>query len=73
MKNATKGIPQEVFLTVEEFLRNYNSNMPQGYPHVSIAILEKFKAEHSSLFKDNHLWSLDRHRKRMIDWLPQNI
>jgi hypothetical protein len=24
-----------------------------------------------SLFKDNVYWSLDKHRKKLMDWLPQ--
>ncbi|MDP3947754.1 MAG: hypothetical protein Q8Q41_03635 [bacterium] len=66
-------MPNEMPLTNVEFLKSYNKNMPEGYPHVSLAILEKFKEEHLSLFKANGAWSLDQHRKRMIEWLPQNI
>ena len=66
-------MPNEMPLTNIEFLESYNKNMPEGYPHVSLAILEKFKAVHLSLFKANGAWSLDQHRKRMIEWLPQNI
>lgn len=63
----------EVMLTMPEFLETYNKHMPKGYPHVSLEILQKFKDEHLSLFKNGGLWSLDQHRKRMIDWLPQNM
>ena len=66
-------MPNEMPLTNVEFLESYNKNMPEGYPHVSLAILEKFKEMHLSLFKANGAWSLDQHRKRMIEWLPQNI
>ncbi len=62
----------EILLTMPEFLETYNKHMPKGYPHVSLEILQKFKDEHLSLFKGKGLWSLDQHRKRMIDWLPQN-
>lgn len=72
-KISRKMMPGEAFLTNDEFLESYNKNMPQGYPHVSLAILQKFKDGHLPLFKANGLWSLDHHRKRMIDWLPQNI
>ena len=72
-KISRKVMPNETFLTNDEFLESYNENMPQGYPLVSLAILEKFKDGHLTLFKANGLWSLDQHRKRMIDWLPQNI
>ena len=63
----------ERLLTNQEFLLSYNQNMPLGYPLASLTLLQKFKDEHLSLFKANSLWSLDQHRKRLIDWLPQNI
>lgn len=63
----------EIPLTDVEFLESYNKNIPEGYPKVSLKILERFKEAHTSLFKGNGSWSLDQHRKRMIDWLPQNI
>lgn len=72
-KTPNKIMPNEVLLTALEFLESYNKNMPKDYPHVSLTILQKFKDEHLSLFKGSGLWSLDQHRKRMIDWLPQNI
>jgi hypothetical protein len=73
VKKLQKIVPKEIFLTAAEFLETYNKNMPKGYPHVSMEILQRFKNEHVSLFKTHGLWSLDQHRKRMIDWLPQNI
>lgn len=60
-------------LTNAEFLEKYNENMPIGYPLVTLMLLKKFKEEHLSLFKGNSLWSINQHRKRLIDWLPQNI
>jgi len=60
-------------LTNTEFLEVYNKNMPKGYPHASLPLLKKFKDEHSNLFKGTSLWSINQHRKRLIDWLPQNI
>ena len=63
----------EIPLTNTEFLESYNKNMPEGYPLVSLALLDKFKQTHLKLFKADGTWSLDQHRKRMIEWLPQNI
>lgn len=74
MKKVPGFIPtNEKPLSTSEFLESYNQNMPQGYPLVSLAQLQKFKDEHLSLFKVGGLWSLDQHRKRLIDWLRQNI
>lgn len=46
--------------------------MPKTFPRASLALLEKFRAEHLTLFKNDNLWSLDLHRKKLIDWLPRN-
>lgn len=52
-----------------EFLRSYNKNIPESFPRVSVPILKKFKAMHPTLFKDGDTWSVDQHRKKLIDWL----
>ncbi|OHA92022.1 MAG: hypothetical protein A3J09_00800 [Candidatus Zambryskibacteria bacterium RIFCSPLOWO2_02_FULL_51_21] len=72
-KISTKIMPDERPLTNAEFLESYNKNMPEGYPRVTLSQLERFKEVHASLFKNKGVWTLDHHRKRMIDWLPQNI
>ena len=54
------------------FLQSYNDNMPKSFPRASAALLERFKEEHLALFKQGDLWSLDIHRKKLIDWLPRN-
>jgi hypothetical protein len=53
-------------------LKSYNQNIPTAYPHASTALLIKFKEAHSVLFKHGDLWSLDLHRKKLMDWLPRN-
>ena len=63
----------ELPLTDKEFLESFNRNMPQGYPLVSLEILKKFKEAHLKMFGTDGSWSLDHHRKRVIEWLPQNI
>ena len=74
MKKALRPTPaSELPMSEAEFLASYNANMPEGYPHVSLAIMEKFKLVHQNLFKGKSIWSLDHHRKRMIEWLPQNL
>jgi hypothetical protein len=63
----------EIPLTMAEFQKSYNENMPMEHPQVSLVQLQKFKDEHPSLFKKEDVWTLDQHRKRLIEWLPQNI
>ena len=65
--------PSEIRVTASDFLASYNQNMPEGFPRVSAALMKKFKEEHPLLFKRDDLWSLDQHRKKLIDWLPRNV
>jgi hypothetical protein len=64
--------PYELLVTNVDFLEAYNKATPEGFPSVSLPLLQKFKDEHPTLFKRSGLWSLDLHRKRLIDWLPRN-
>jgi hypothetical protein len=62
----------ELQITQADFLKSYNLNMPAQFPRASTSLLNKFKEEHSSLFKHGEMWSLDLHRKKLIEWLPRN-
>lgn len=74
MKKDPNFIPvHERVMSEEAFIASFNANMPEGYPHVTQETMKKFKAAHPSLFKSEHAWSLDQHRKRLIEWLPQNL
>lgn len=59
-------------ISLADFVKSYNQNMPGNFPRASVELLLKFKETHSSLFKNGDLWSLDQHRKKVIDWLPQS-
>jgi hypothetical protein len=72
-KSESAPKSNEILLTDAEFLESYNKNMPSNYPRASMELLDKFKDSHQSLFKSSSSWSLDQHRKRLIDWLPQNM
>jgi len=63
----------EIHITMAEFLVSFNKNMPSSFPKVTEAQLIKFKESHASFFKGKDKWSLDQHRKKVIDWLPQNV
>jgi hypothetical protein len=62
----------EMQISLSDFLKSYNQNIPTTYPHASTALLIRFKEAHSVLFKHGDLWSLDLHRKKLMDWLPRN-
>jgi hypothetical protein len=52
------------------FMESYNKGIPGGFPHASVKTLKQFQALHPVLFKHGDEWSIDRHRKRLMDWLP---
>jgi hypothetical protein len=73
MKNYLKEPAlNEIALSLSEFLESFNMNMPANFLQVSEEQLIKFKKEHESLFRNGNSWSLDMHRKKLIDWLPRN-
>jgi hypothetical protein len=59
-------------LSLQDFMASYNTTMPASFPRVTVALLEKFKESHEALFKTGDTWSLDIHRKKLIDWIPRN-
>ncbi|MDP1689651.1 MAG: hypothetical protein Q8L52_00360 [bacterium] len=60
----------EARTTLGDFLKSYNKSIPEGFPKASSALLKHFKETHPLFFKHGDLWSLDEHRKKIIDWLP---
>lgn len=56
-----------------DFLKSYNENLPEAFPPASTVLLNEFKKANPNLFKDNGSWSLDQHRKKVMDWLPAHI
>ncbi len=69
-KSHRKQEPNQALITLVDFLKSYNKNMPVQFPRASAALLKQFKESHLGLFKHGDFWSLDEHRKKVIDWLP---
>jgi hypothetical protein len=63
----------EVRMPLVDFLKSYNKGLPAGFPRSSRALLEKYKTLHPLFFKNGDLWSLDEHRKKVLDWIPQEL
>ncbi len=59
--------------TLAEFLALYNGGLPPLFPRASADILQIYKTQYSSQFKTDGLWSLDLHRKKLMDWLPNYL
>jgi len=51
------------------FIEAYNKTIPTHYPKASIGILKQFQQAHPALFKRADAWSIEKHRKRLMDWL----
>ena len=51
------------------FLASYNESLPSGFPRASAEVLHRFQASYPALFRKGDAWSIDKHRKRLMDWL----
>lgn len=51
------------------FLDSYNKSIPEHFPQASVKVLKRFKDAYPALFKHGDEWSIDRHRKKLMDWL----
>jgi len=60
-------------VSLDDFLKFYNESLPTEFPRASVVFLEEFSRMHPKLFSGNNSWSLDQHRKKFMDWLPQHI
>lgn len=59
----------KVVTSAAVFMESYNKSVPFGFPRVSNKALKEFQSVHPMLFKHGDEWSIDRHRKRLMDWL----
>lgn len=57
-------------LSLPEFLSAYNEGLPSEFPKATRVLLELFREKYPDYFKHGEVWSLDQHRKRVMDWLP---
>ena len=62
-QNQTKTTP-------EVFLEAYNKSIPESFPKASTKSLKAFQAAHPAIFKSGGEWSIELHRKKLMDWLP---
>ena len=55
--------------TLLDFLASYNENLPALFPRASEELLKEFRSGHSGLFPTGNGWTLDQHRRKVMDWL----
>lgn len=60
----------EKVLSLSEFLKSYNEDLPSQFPRASLPLLREFRKTHPTLFKHTESWTLDQHRKVVMNWLP---
>lgn len=58
----------EAVTSLSHFAEVYNKTLPLGFPHASNRALQKFQTLYPLLFKGDNSWSIDKHRKRFMDW-----
>lgn len=56
-------------LSLTDFLKTYNEDLPEQFTQATIPLLRKFQEDSPSLFKDGDVWSLDKHRKQFMEWV----
>lgn len=56
-------------LSFSDFLKSYNEGLPLEFPRASAALLREFRKANETLFKNDDQWSLNQHRKKVMDWL----
>lgn len=58
-------------LSLGDFLKAYNTNLPEIFPRATKPLLKTFASTHPDVFKNGiDEWSLGQHRKRVMDWMP---
>jgi len=58
----------EARTSLVNFATAYNRMLAPGFPHASPKALTAFRASYPLLFKNDDSWSIDKHRKRFMDW-----
>jgi hypothetical protein len=60
-------------LSLDEFKKCYNENLPAQFPQASVSFLREFQRLYPSLFKEVNVWTFAQHRKKFMDWLPNRL
>ena len=70
MKSKSDEFEQNQAITsLVVFIENYNKSIPQDFPRATSKALKQFQTAHPTLFKRPDDWSIEKHRKRLMDWL----
>lgn len=59
----------QIVVSLADFMESYNKSVPINFPRVSVKTLKHFQTLYPILFKHTGGWSIDKHRKKLMDWL----
>ena len=62
----------QLLISIESFMKSYNKDVPESFPNASLKILKQFQEMYPALFNKKDEWSIDKHRKRFMDWSFSN-
>lgn len=69
MKSVNKELEaNQAYVSQASFSKTYNKLIPDWYPQATESKLNEFRSTYPLLFKEDG-WSIDKHRKRFMDWL----
>jgi len=68
-KKSNLQDPNQAATSVDVFAQYYNDNIPQNFPRATPKALTEFRKKHTSLFKEDNQWIINKHRKKFMDWL----
>lgn len=74
MKDRKNSEPDLNFVGVKtkDFVQYYNENVPEAFPRASLQTLLKFQDAYPGLFSESKEWTIDKHRKKLMDWLSSH-
>ena len=59
----------QAMTTIADFLERYNRMIPAHFPKATTERLNQFRLANTALFRGIDGWSIEKHRKRLMDWL----
>lgn len=70
MKRRDEELERNQAMTsIVVFMDSYNRTIPSNFPKASLELLEQFQQVSPALFRQSRKWSIEKHRKRFMDWL----
>jgi hypothetical protein len=62
----------QAIVSLASFMESYNKSAPSHLPAASLKTLKQFQEAYPALFRKEDEWSIDKHRKKFMDWTVSN-